>query len=127
MMLWLSIGMIRYWWWVHLASIQSNTRLTLRIPVNGQAYLATVTDGLLIQSSESLDFFQKVPGNNNVLIIESTLNVFNIGSTHPGAVLYDASDLFHVYSFFINRIIIQKQMNIYALLNMKWKKLLILV
>ena len=56
-----------------------------------QIHLSSRIDGILILSIDGIELFQKVP--------ESTLKVFGIGSTHPGAILYDASDLFDVNSF----------------------------
>lgn len=60
--------------------------------------LAGEVDGLRIISSYSCEILQKVPGGflrwNSVNPADTTLAVFQPGSEHPAAVLYDALDHF---------------------------------
>lgn len=49
---------------------------------DGPAYLVTECDGLRIITNETCEFLHRVP--------EATLEIFQIGSLEPAAMLYDA-------------------------------------
>ena len=54
--------------------------------LSGRVHLMSEYDGIRIISASSVEFLQKVP--------QSVETIFRIGSTAPGAVLYDATDLY---------------------------------
>ncbi|PWN40711.1 hypothetical protein IE81DRAFT_325313 [Ceraceosorus guamensis] len=58
----------------------------LRFPYSGAVHLIPETDAVRIIGSDRHDFLQKVP--------EATSSVFQPGSTHPAALLFDASEHF---------------------------------
>lgn len=63
--------------------------------------LITECDGARILSNTSMEFLQRVP--------DSTVSIFKIGSTEPGALLYDALDHFDQRSAKVDRIFHYKQ------------------
>jgi hypothetical protein len=60
----------------------------IKYTYEGAVFLVSEPDGVRVHSLTACDFLQKVPN--------STEEVFKIGSTAPGAVLYDARDLYEV-------------------------------
>lgn len=60
----------------------------IKYSYNGAVHLAPEADGLRIFSSEACEYLQRVP--------KATEDVFKIGSTSPGSILYDARDLYEV-------------------------------
>ena len=61
----------------------------LRYTPDGNIWLSSEVDGLFIFGEDKLEFLQKVR--------EPTEEIFQIGSTKPSALLYDAWNHFEVY------------------------------
>jgi len=64
-------------------------------------------DGVRILSNSTMEFLQRVP--------DSTVSIFQIGSTEPGALLYDALDHFDRHSAKVSPLLILKKWHLIVL------------